>query len=70
VPLQVKGTTANPQFVPDVGGAAASLLKSEMSCAGGGANAAQGLTKGLAGGNATDTINQLGGLLGGKKKKP
>lgn len=73
VPLQVKGTTANPQFVPDVGGAAASLLKSELSCAGGAGNI-QGLTKGLTGvaptGNATDTINQLGGLLGGKKKKP
>jgi AsmA protein len=69
VPLQVHGTTANPQFVPDVGGAAASMLKSEMSCAGGGANAVQGLTKGLAGGSTTDTVNQLGGLLG-KKKKP
>jgi len=69
VPLQIHGTTSNPQFVPDVGGAAASMLKSQLSCAGGGANAAQGLTKGLAGGNATDTINQLGGLLG-KKKKP
>jgi len=69
----VKGTTANPQFVPDVGGAAASLLKSELSCAGGAGNV-QGLAKGITGvaptGNATDTINQLGGLLGGKKKKP
>jgi AsmA protein len=74
VPLQVHGTTSNPQFVPDVGGAAASLLKSELSCAGGGANGAQGLTKGLAGGagagNASGVINQLGGLLGGKQKKP
>ena len=26
VPLQVKGTTANPQFVPDVGGVAAGML--------------------------------------------
>lgn len=69
VPLQIHGTTANPQFVPDVGGVAAGMLKSELSCAGGGANAAQGLTKGLTGGSATDTINQLGGLLG-KKKKP
>jgi len=71
VPLQVKGTTANPQFVPDVGGAAASLLKSELSCAGG-AGGVESLTKGLAGsqgGSTADTINQLGGLLG-KKKKP
>jgi AsmA protein len=73
VPLQVKGTTANPQFVPDVGGAAASLLKSELSCAGG-ASGVEGLTKGLAGGagagNASGVVNQLGGLLGGKTKKP
>jgi AsmA protein len=72
VPLQVHGTTSNPQFVPDVGGAAASLLKSELSCAGGAGNV-ESLTKGLTGttgtGSATDTINQLGGLLG-KKKKP
>lgn len=75
VPLQVKGTTSNPQFVPDVGGAAASMLKSEMSCVGGGAGNLGGLATGLAGaagGNASGTagaINQLGGLLG-KKKKP
>ncbi len=72
VPLQVHGTTANPQIMPDVGGATASLLKSQLSCAGGGAG---GLTTGLAGaagGNpaAAGAINQLGGLLGGKKKKP
>ena len=32
VPFQVKGTTADPKFVPDVGGAAASLLKSRLGC--------------------------------------
>jgi AsmA protein len=72
VPLQVKGTTSNPQFVPDVGGAAASMLKSEMSCVGGGAGNLGGLASGLAGGKssgATGAINQLGGLLG-KKKQP
>jgi len=72
VPLQVHGTTSNPQFVPDVGGAAAGLLKAELSCAGG-ASGAQGLATGLAGaagtGNTSDVVNQLGGLLG-KKKKP
>jgi AsmA protein len=71
VPLQVKGTTSNPQFVPDVGGAAASMLKSEMSCVGGGAGNLGGLANGLAGGKASGAsgaINQLGGLLG--KKKP
>jgi AsmA protein len=68
VPLQVHGTTANPQFTPDVGGATASLLKSELTCAGG----AGGAVQGLAGGNpaAAGALGQLGGLLGGKKKKP
>jgi AsmA protein len=72
VPLQIHGTTASPQFVPDIGGAAASLLKSEFSCVGGGGaggitNAAGALTGGSKGATA-DTINQLGGLFG--KKKP
>ena len=35
VPLQVHGTTQNPQFTPDVGGATASLMKSELTCVGG-----------------------------------
>ncbi|MDR3677650.1 MAG: hypothetical protein P4N24_19370 [Acidobacteriota bacterium] len=70
VPLQVHGTTANPQIVPDVGGATASLMKSQLTCAGGAESLATGLagsaTKGAV---SSDTINQLGGLLG-KKKKP
>jgi AsmA protein len=71
VPLQVHGTTSNPQFLPDVGGAAASMLTSQLSCAGGAAGGVESLTKGLAGGTggqAGGAINQLGGLLGGKKK--
>jgi AsmA protein len=72
VPLQIHGTTANPQFVPDVGGAAASLLKSEFSCAGsggaGGVTSAAGALAGGSKGTTADTINQLGGLFG--KKKP
>ena len=72
VPLQVHGTTANPQFMPDVGGATASLLKSQLTCAGGGAGGATTGLQGLAGGNpaAAEALGQLGGLLGGKKKKP
>ena len=66
VPFQIHGTTANPQFVPDVGGAAASVLKSELSCAGGATN----LAGAAGGGGASNTVNQLTGLLGGKKKKP
>jgi AsmA protein len=72
VPLQVKGTTAKPEFVPDVGGVAAGLLKSELTCAGGGAGGLANAAGGLAGGGnqgAADAINQLGGLFG-KKKKP
>jgi hypothetical protein len=71
VPLQVRGTTSAPQFVPDVGGAAASLLKSELSCAGGEAGGVTNAAGALAGGSkgsTADTINQLGGLFG--KKKP
>ncbi|HUL35259.1 MAG TPA: AsmA family protein [Candidatus Eisenbacteria bacterium] len=70
VPLQVKGTTANPKFLPDVGGVAAGLLKNELSCGAGGAGGLTNAAGGLAGGNkgAADTINQLGGLFGRKKK--
>jgi len=32
VPFQVKGTTADPKFVPDVGGLAAAALKSKLGC--------------------------------------
>jgi AsmA protein len=60
VPLQVHGTTKNPQFVPDVGGAAAGMLKSELGCAPGVGNPAA---------NPGNVVNQLGGLFG-KKKKP
>jgi len=70
VPFQVHGTTANPQFVPDVGGATASLLKSELSCAGGTTGLANSLAGAAGSGNTSDAINQLTGLLGGKKKKP
>src|SRR6266481_4560528 len=72
VPLQIHGTTASPLFVPDIGGAAASLLKSEFSCAGsggaGGLTNAAGALAGGSKGTTADTINPLGGLFG--KKKP
>jgi AsmA protein len=66
VPFQIKGTTANPQFVPDVGGAAAGMLKSQLGCAGG---AAGGLTNG-AKNQVTDPTKALGGLGGLFGKKP
>jgi len=61
VPFQIKGTTANPKFVPDVGGAAASMFKSELGCLGSGSstNAQQ---------NPNNPIDAISGLF--KKKKP
>ena len=34
VPFKIEGTTADPKFVPDVGGVAAGMLKSQLGCAG------------------------------------
>jgi AsmA protein len=68
IPFKIEGTTANPKFVPDTGGVAADLLKSQLGCAGGAANGLQGM-QGITKGNPADTINQLGGMFG-KKKKP
>jgi AsmA protein len=62
VPLQVHGTTSNPQFVPDVGGVASGLLKSELGCTGGSLG---GLTTGV-GGKTGGAAEGLGNLL----KKP
>ncbi len=64
IPFQIHGTTADPKFVPDIGGTAASLLESQLGCAG---TAAPGATK-AQGQNPADAINALGGLF--KKKKP
>ncbi|HYW67686.1 MAG TPA: AsmA family protein [Candidatus Dormibacteraeota bacterium] len=68
VPLQIHGTTANPQFTPDIGGATASLMKSELTCAGGSVGSLAGLAGSAGGKGTTGVVNQLGGLFGGKKK--
>jgi len=68
VPLQIHGTTANPQFTPDIGGATASLMKSELTCAGGSVGSLAGLAGAAGGKGATGVTSQLGGLFGGKKK--
>jgi AsmA protein len=65
VPFLIQGTTADPKFIPDVGGLAAGMLKSQLGCAGGATAAGAKATPQ----NATDAIGALGGLLG-KKKKP
>jgi AsmA protein len=68
VPFQIKGTTKDPKFVPDVGGLAAGMLKSQLGCVG---SVASGATKTPQ--NAASPLEQLGtSALGGllKKKKP
>jgi AsmA protein len=66
IPFLIHGTTADPKFVPDVGGIAASLVKSQLGCAGGAAAGAAKLPG--QGQNPADAVNALGGLF--KKKKP
>jgi len=63
VPFLIQGTTSDPKFVPDVGGLAAGMLKSQLGCAGGGATGA------VAGQKPADALSGIGGLFG-KKKKP
>lgn len=64
IPFLIAGTTADPKFVPDVGGIASSMLKSQLGCAGGittGASQQQQQ-------NPNNPIDALSGLF--KKKKP
>lgn len=65
IPFLIHGTTADPKFVPDVGGIAASLLKTQLGCAGASAGASplQQLQQ-----NPNNPMDALGGLF--KKKKP
>ena len=67
VPFQITGTTSDPKFVPDVGGLAAGMLKSQLGCVGGGA-APGGQNLNNIKQNPAGAIQQLGGLFG--KKKP
>ena len=72
VPFQIQGTTSDPKFIPDVGGLAAGMLKSQLGCAAGivpGGSGVPGIPGAGAGQNPADAVQQLGGLLG-KKKKP
>jgi AsmA protein len=65
IPFQIEGTASDPKFVPDVGGVAANMLKSQMGCAGGSlANVGKTGSQ-----NPADAVNSLSGLFG-KKKKP
>jgi len=66
VPFKIEGTTADPKFVPDVGGVAAGLLKTQLGCAGSGLTGAKNLNPTNL--NPTDATKSLGGLF--KKPKP
>jgi len=65
IPFMIQGTASDPKFLPDVGGVAASLLKSELGCTGGTMLGAgeKGAT------TPANAVETLGGLFG-KKKKP
>ncbi|HYL86010.1 MAG TPA: AsmA family protein [Candidatus Angelobacter sp.] len=63
VPFQVKGTTADPKFVPDVGGIAESMFKSKLGCLGSAGNSNAKTQQ-----NPNNPVEALTGLF--KKKKP
>jgi AsmA protein len=63
VPFLIQGTTSEPKFVPDVGGLAAGMLKSQLGCAVG------GLSGPATGQNSANPLSGFSGLFG-KKKKP
>src|SRR6202140_4547974 len=64
VPFKIEGTTADPKFVPDVGGVAAGMLKTQLGCAGSSVTGVTG-AKGL---NPSNAASSIGGLF--KKPKP
>jgi len=66
IPFQIKGTTKDPKFIPDVGGLAAGLLKSQLSCFGGGGQAKASPQQQPQ--NPNNPMDAIGGLF--KKKKP
>jgi len=63
IPFQIHGTTADPKFAPDIGGAAANMLKSQLGCVGG--TAAGTAQKAKV--NPNTAVDALSGLF---KKKP
>jgi hypothetical protein len=65
VPFQIQGTTADPKFIPDVGGLAAGMFKSQLGCLGG----LGGSSAGSQPGQAQNPVDAITGLFG-KKKKP
>jgi AsmA protein len=65
IPFLIQGTASDPKFVPDIGGVAAGLLKSQLGCSG---NALENAGKASAQ-TPPDAVKALTGLFG-KKKNP
>jgi AsmA protein len=65
IPFLIQGTASDPKFLPDVGGLAAGMLKSQLGCLGG-TKSTQ--TSGQQQQPASNPLGALSGLF--KKKKP
>ena len=65
VPFQIQGTTAEPKFIPDVGGLAKDLFKSQLGCLGGKSSSTANKNQPATTNNPVDALS---GLF--KKKKP
>jgi AsmA protein len=61
VPFLVQGTTSDPKFVPDIGGLAKDMLKSQLGCAGGTSAAATAQ-------KPASPLKSIEGLFGKKNK--
>jgi AsmA protein len=68
LPFQIKGTTKDPKFIPDVGGVAAGMLKSQLGCFGGGGTQSKAAPPQQQQPNPNNPVDAIGGLF--KKKKP
>ena len=66
MPFQIKGTTSDPKFVPDVGNIAADMFKSKLGCLGGESSTAKSQANPNA--NPANPVDAITGLF--KKKKP
>jgi AsmA protein len=66
IPFQIQGTTSDPKFIPDVGGLAAGMIKSQFGCLGGGAQSKASPQQQQQ--TPENPIDAISGLF--KKKKP
>jgi len=67
LPFQIKGTTKDHKFIPDVGGVAAGMLKSQLGCFGGGGAQSKASPQQQQP-NPNNPMDAIGGLF--KRKKP